>query len=176
MGMTQIGDKVDAGVADVSERFLRKMTRRSALRNSLLGGVVTVAGLAVGEGVAKGCVTESGCSCGPTVRCGTYGHSCPSDGCPSGMDICKNGSSYYCSCNQGHYNVQGYCCEYACGYWITCTGLCKGYGFRICYDCHGGGLGCSHWCTCLSEILCCQCTSAKDFHKEQARIQAKLGT
>jgi hypothetical protein len=169
--MRQLAQKMDVGVANVSERFMRKVSRRAALRTGVLSGVTTIAALAAGEGVAKACKTESGCNCGPTYRCDHWGWGCPQNGCPSGMSICKNGSSYSCSCDNGGYNVQGYCCEYACGYWITCTGQGKGYGFQICYDCKGHG--CEYWCTCLSVCQCCQCTNAREFRKVQAQIQAR---
>lgn len=163
-----LGDGVDTHVADVSERFIRRVSRREALRTGVLGGVGTIAALAVGAKPARANTT---CHCGPTSRCGTYGHSCPSNGCPSGMKLCKN-SGASCSCLAGGYNRQGYCCEYSSGYWIACTGFCAGYGYKVCYDCKG--YGCDQWCTCLSDVLCCGCTTPAEVEAEYARQEAVI--
>jgi hypothetical protein len=162
-----VGSRLDDQVAGIAERVVRRISRRDALRTSMLGGAGAVAALAIGERPAS--ATTANCYCGPTYRCGYWGHPCPHHGCPSRYRLCKNDGSY-CSCAAGHTNVQGYCCEYASGYWVACGGLCGGYGYRLCYDCKW--IHCGHWCTCLSALNCCHCTSPEDFHKEQARQQA----
>lgn len=89
------------------------------------------------------------------------------NGCPSGMYLCKN--SGYCSCVEGRYNTQGYCCEYSSGYWTTCSGICGRYGYKVCYDC--AGHGCQYWCTCLSgEDFCCQCATPEDVVQQMAQV------
>jgi hypothetical protein len=46
-----------------------------------------------------------------------------------------------------------------------------GYGYRVCYDCIGKS-GCSDWCTCQSQCLCCECQTMADLRAEQHRQQA----
>jgi hypothetical protein len=163
MAPTDIGDKLDAGVANFAERLTRRMSRRDAVRTGILGGIAGMASLTLGAKPAQAVI----CECGPTYRCGHYGWPCPSSGCPSGMALCKEGGS--CSCNAGTYNQQGYCCTYSAGYWVACSGLCKGMGYKLCYDCKGHG--CDRWCTCLSSTICCSCTSAADVREEHKRLQ-----
>jgi len=163
-----LGDKIDTGVARVAERIARTMTRRDALRRGVLGGITGMAALAVGARPAMA-VT---CTCGPTYNCAHWGASCTCCGCPSGYVLCKNDGSY-CSCSGGHYNSQGYCCEYSSGYWVACNGICCGSGcngYRLCYDCKAST--CQEWCTCLSQEFCCQCATPEEVAKEQARTQA----
>lgn len=163
-----VGNKLDDQVAGIAERLVRRLSRRDALRTGVLGGAGAVAALAIGERPAS--ATPRGCYCGPTYHCHHWGNSCPDHGCPrDGFVLCKNDGSY-CSCRGGGHNTQGYCCEYASGYWVACSGLCKGYGYRLCYDCKRAS--CTYWCTCVSAINCCNCTGPEDFRKEQARVQA----
>ena len=162
-----VGEKLDGHVAGIAERVVRTISRRDALRTGVLGGAGAVAALTVGERPASG---ATGCYCGPTYRCGHWGNPCPQHGCPTyGFVLCKNDGSY-CSCRGGGRNSQGYCCEYASGYWVACTGLGRGYGYKLCFDCKRNS--CYFWCTCLSATKCRYCTSPADFHKEQARTQA----
>lgn len=163
-----VGTKLDGQVAGIAERLVRRISRRDALRNGVLGGAGAVAAFAVGERPAS--AERARCYCGPTYHCGHWGNHCPEHGCPSdGFVLCKNDGSY-CSCRGGGTNTQGYCCEYASGYWVACGGLCNGYGYRLCFDCKR--TYCTYWCTCLSAVKCCGCTTPEDFHKEQARLQA----
>jgi hypothetical protein len=169
MKRKHLGDQIDARVAAVAERIIRTMTRRDALRTAVLGGTAGIAALALGQRPALA-VT---CYCGPTIPCARYHHTCPSAaGCPPGYIACKNSSSAYCSCDQGHYNWQGYCCEWASGNWIACSGLGDGYGYKVCSDCLGPARECTYWCTCLSSCICCDCKNEKDVRAEQERLAA----
>lgn len=166
-----MADRFDAGVGNAVERMARRLSRRDALRTAVLGGAASVAALTLGQKPALA-VT---CECGPTDRCSHYNRTCPSSpGCPEHYIRCKNKSSNYCSCDQGHYNWQGYCCEYSGGTWIACTGLGSGHGYKVCTDCLGPrpGKHCRDWCTCLSACVCCSCTTAKDVRGEQKRLAA----
>jgi hypothetical protein len=164
-----MGDKFDARVGNIAERINRRMTRRDALRTAVLGGAASIAALTLGQKPALA-VT---CECGPTLHCAHYGHKCPTgSGCPSGYILCKNSSSAYCSCDQGHYNWQGYCCEYSSGTWIACSGLGNGHGYEVCSDCLGPKRECTYWCTCLSECICCDCNNSEDVRAEHKRISA----
>lgn len=171
MTSTQLMDKVDTGVATVAERIVRKMTRRDVVRRGVLGAGTALAALAVGVRPSK--AETMTCTCGPTYRCDHWGWTCRTDGCPPGMYLCQNNSSNYCSCVNGHYNTQGYCCAYSTGYWVACNGICCGNGgcngYRLCYDCTGNG--CDHWCTCLGSLQCCQCATPEDAHEEQVRFE-----
>jgi hypothetical protein len=182
MTWKQLGGQLDATVSMTAERTMRRLTRRDALRAAIVSGVAGIAAVTLGQSPAWASTPScSSCPstgldrycCGPTYRCGHYGATCPSAGCPSGYSLCKNSSTAYCSCAQKHYNSQGYCCVYSSGSWIACNGAGKfGNGYYICYDCKGGPGGCNEWCTCLSACFCCNCTTPADVRAEQRRIQA----
>jgi hypothetical protein len=165
-----MGERIDAGVGGAVEKMARRLSRRDAMRTAVIGGAAGVAALALGQRPALA-VT---CDCGPTVHCSHYkNRHCPSGaGCPTGYTLCKNSSSAYCSCEQGHYNWQGFCCEWSAGSWIACSGLGKGHGYEVCSDCLGPGGECTYWCTCLSSCICCDCTTAKDVKEEHKRLMA----
>lgn len=164
-----MSERLDTGVGNVVEKMARRLTRRDALRTAVLGGATGLAALTLGQKPALA-VT---CECGPTLHCSHYHHTCPSgSGCPSGYILCKNSSSAYCSCDEGHYNWQGYCCEYSSGTWIACSGLGKGHGYEVCSDCLGPERECTYWCTCLSSCICCDCKTASDVRREHERISA----
>jgi len=172
----QLGQKLDSRVARLSEGLARRISRRDALRTAIVGGATSIAALSLGQRPAL----AQACECGPTYRCGHYGHPCGAYGCPSGYELCKNQSEFYCTCGRRHYNRQGYCCEYTGGRWVACTGLGKGHGYKMCYDCidHGhrnANNRCTDWCTCLTECICCQCTSAEQVRSELSRIQQLAG-
>jgi hypothetical protein len=171
MTSTQLGGKLDTGVATVAERIVRKMTRRDVVQRGVLGVGTVLAALTVGVRPSK--AQTLSCSCGPTVRCDTYGWPCQTDGCPSGMYLCQNTQSNSCSCINHNYNVQGFCCLYGSGWWIACNGICCGNGgcngYRLCYDCLGHG--CDHWCTCLGSVQCCECATPEDARREQGRFE-----
>lgn len=170
MGWSRIGDKLDGSVGRAAEKVNRRVSRRDALRTAVLGGATGFAALTLGQKPAL----AQACDCGPTPRCDNYGvHApCPTTpGCPDGFKLCKNKSNRHCSCDQGHFNTFGSCCEWSSGTWIACTGLGNGMGYEVCSDCVGPN-GCGHWCTCLSQCVCCDCTSPEDVRREQKRISA----
>ncbi|HEY3907525.1 MAG TPA: hypothetical protein VGM14_26710 [Streptosporangiaceae bacterium] len=140
----------------IAERVARRMNRRDALRRVIVGGTTGLAALALGNSPAQ----ASTCHCGPTRRC----EKCPAVGCPHGYHLCKGSFTSNC------FNSQGYRCEWPAGNWIACTGLGKGLGYKVCYDCIGPG-GCEAWCTCLTACICCHCASPADIRAEQQRLQ-----
>jgi hypothetical protein len=156
MSWRQAGERFDARIGDLTERAVRRVNRRNALRGVVLGGTAGLAALAIGERPAQ----AADCQCGPTKRCS----GCPDIACPDGYGLCKGSPTSSC------FNSQGYRCEWPQGTWIACMGLGKGYGYRVCYDCIGPG-GCEDWCTCLSECICCKCRTVTDVRAEQHRIQ-----
>jgi|SRR5215469_8325433 len=169
MSWSGLGDKFDRSVGRVTERVNRRLTRRDALRTAVLGGAASVAAVTLGQKPAL----AVDCQCGPTPRCNRYDSSpCPkTPGCPTGFKLCKNRSDQFCSCINGHGNTAGSCCLWSSGNWIACTGLGSGHGYKVCSDCvrHNG---CSRWCTCLSNCVCCTCTTAEDIRREQLRLSA----
>jgi hypothetical protein len=151
---------LDDRIAAVTERVARTVSRRDALRRVVVGGTTGLAALAIGSSPALA-VT---CVCGPTRRCSN----CPAVGCPPRHHLCKGSFTSKC------FNDQGYRCEWPSGSWIACTGLGKGLGYKVCYDCIGPG-GCRKWCTCLSACICCGCASPADIRAEQHRLQHAYG-
>jgi len=139
------------------EQVARKLNRRDALRRAVVGGTTGLAAVALGTSPAQ----AAGCYCGPTRRCGN----CPAIGCPRGQHLCTSHFD-----NGSCFNYQGYRCEWPQGSWIACMNLGKGLGYRVCYDCIGKA-GCTDWCTCLSECICCHCASPADVRAEQRRLQ-----
>jgi hypothetical protein len=156
MSLRKPGARDQAG--GLSEQVARRVNRRDALRRAVLGGTTGLAALALGTSPAQ----AAGCWCGPTRRCG----SCPEVGCPPGHQLC---TSKIANC----VNTQGFPCEWPSGSWIACVNLGKGMGYKVCYDCIGAS-GCEHWCTCLSECICCHCASPADIRAEQKRLQHAL--
>ncbi len=140
----------------LSEQVARRVNRRDALRRVVLAGATGLAALAIGQNPAQAAT----CACGPTRRCSR----CPEVGCPRGRHLCKGSFTSNC------FNYQGYRCEWPQGTWIACMGLGKGLGYKVCYDCVGAS-GCRDWCTCLSECICCGCSTAADVRAEQRRLR-----
>ncbi len=151
------GRSLDERIGSVTERVARTVNRRDALRRAIIGGTTGLAALAVGASPAR---AAAACDCGPTRRCSN----CPGAGCPPRHHLCKGSFTSHC------FNVQGYRCEWPSGSWIACMNLGQGLGYKVCYDCIGA-TGCRHWCTCLSECICCHCTSPADIRAEQRRLQ-----
>jgi hypothetical protein len=159
MGWTRWGERLDARIGEVAERAARRLSRRDALRGTVMSGTAGLAALSLGE---KPSLAEPEfCWCGPTRRCAR----CPGTGCPRGYHLCRG--SFRSKC----FNRQGFRCEWPAGRWIACMNLGRGYGYKVCYDCIGSG-GCRDWCTCLSKCVCCGCTTVADLRAEQHRLQA----
>ena len=151
---------MDDAIGELAERVARKVNRRDALRRVVVGGTTGLAALALGTSPAQ----AAGCYCGPTRRCG----GCPHVGCPPGHHLCKSSFA-----GGECVNTQGFRCEWPAGSWIACVNLGKGMGYKVCYDCVGAG-GCTDWCTCLSDCICCHCASPADIRAEQKRLQHTL--
>jgi hypothetical protein len=160
MALRRLGATFDTRIGLMTERATRLMSRRNVLRTAVVGGAASIAAISIGETPADALEAHCARNCGPTPRC----TGCPNTGCPSGYSLCKGSPTGNC------FNNQGYRCEWPAGQWIACTGLGKGHGYKICKDCIGPG-GCPDWCTCLNHCVCCRCTTAADFKKEQQRIQ-----
>jgi hypothetical protein len=163
--LKHLGSQFDERISDIAERTTRRVSRRNALRAAVVGGTIGMAQLAMGQtpALADACTNN----CGPTRRCS----GCPAAGCPSGYSLCYGSGSSNC------FNDQGYRCEWPAGEWTACTGLGRfGHGIEICYDCIHGSTGsdaaCDGWCTCLSQCICCNCTSPADVKAEQRRLQS----
>lgn len=150
---------VDERIGLVTERVVRKVNRRDVVRRMIVGGTTGLAALAVGARPAL----AASCDCGPTRRCAD----CPGAGCPPHHHLCKGSFTSNC------FNRQGYRCEWPSGSWIACMNLGKGLGYKVCYDCIGHG-GCKDWCTCLSECICCGCSTPADIKAEQRRLAHEL--
>jgi hypothetical protein len=157
MSLTAAGRRLDTRIAAMAERTIRRISRRDALRGTVVSGTAALAALSLGERPAL----AENCACGPTRRCA----GCRGVGCPAGYSLCKGSSSSDC------FNKQGYRCEWPNGTWIACMNAGRGYGYKVCYDCKNHN-GCKDWCTCLSECICCKCASVADIRAEQHRIQA----
>jgi hypothetical protein len=165
MTRKQLGESFDTRVARVAEWAARRVSRRNALRTVILGGAIGVSELAVGQSPAWADACTS--NCGPTRRCS----GCHPYRCPTGYSLCHGSFTSNC------FNNQGYRCEWPAGEWVACTGLGKHHhGIRICLDCiHGktsSDAACDGWCTCLTECLCCHCTTAADVKAEQQRMMS----
>jgi hypothetical protein len=161
MTWRQLGSAFDARISQMTERATRRMSRRNVLRTAFVGGAASIAAISIGETPALALDSQCAANCGPTRRCTAE---CHRHGCPNGYMRCKGSFTSNC------FNNQGYRCEWPTGQWIACTGLGHGNGYKICKDCIGPG-GCPDWCTCLTTCLCCHCTTAADFKKEQQRVQ-----
>jgi hypothetical protein len=158
MAWRQFGSSFDARISQMTERATRRMSRRNVLRTVFVGGAAGIAAISIGEPPAF--ADDCNRHCGPTRRCGR----CRPTECPHGYVLCKGSFTSDC------FNNEGYRCEWPHGYWIACTGLGHGYGYRICKDCifrHR----CHDWCTCLTDCVCCGCRTAEDFKQEQLQIQ-----
>ena len=163
MSRSRTGASMDERIGALTERIVRRVSRRDALRRVIVGGTTGIAALAIGASPAQ----ATYCNCGPTKRCG----GCPDVGCPPGHHLCKGSFTSNC------FNSQRYRCEWPAGSWIACMSLGKGLGYKVCYDCIGSS-GCEGWCTCLSDCICCGCSTPAHVRGEQRRLQhehAELG-
>jgi hypothetical protein len=163
MARRQFSSGFDAKISQVTERAIRRMSRRNILRTVFVSGAASIAAISVGEtpALADDCTRH----CGPTSRC----RHCRPTECPHGYVLCKG--SFVSDC----FNHQGYRCEWPAGLWIACTGLGHGYGYKICKDCIFRDR-CNDWCTCLTDCICCGCRNAADFKEEQYRLQVLLSS
>jgi hypothetical protein len=90
--------------------------------------------------------------------------------CPSGRKKKKCPGAYQrCRAVDGVPDCPG--CVYEAGWWVSCTGLGEGMGYRICIDCWVPG-DCTTTCGCRSKVICGHCTTAADVKREMALAMA----
>lgn len=143
-------------VSLLTKGLARRLSRREALMRGLRGVAVVSAGVAGGTILTAEQAKAVTCTCGPPNN--KYCSGCPSNGCPSGYDVCYSNQG----CSQ---------CIYASGSWVSCTGLGDcGYGYKRCYDCRKHATtGCTSTCGCLTGILCGFCCSPAEVKAFMAR-------
>lgn len=168
MTWKEFGAGFDARVGSMAERATRILTRRAALRAGMVTGAAGVAAITLGESPALALKYSPGC--GPTVRC----RGCHAQGCPTGYELCLE--KYDCFHKLSNKRPHCCFCEWPQGKWIAAEHLGKfGHGIQICYDCvkppHHAAQ-CAHWCTCLGECICCNCTTTADVRAEMSRLGA----
>ncbi len=82
------GTSLDERIAAITERVVRRVSRRDALRRVVVGGSAGIAALAIGATPALAAT----CDCGPTRRCSR----CPEVGCPPKHHLCKGSFTGNC--------------------------------------------------------------------------------
>lgn len=159
-GWRGIGREVDARIGRMTEKAVRVVSRRAALRTAILTGAAAAGAVALGQRPAFAAVR---CPerCGPSPLCS---HGCPALGCPRHHRLCKH-PPYSC----------GGLCVWSTGTWVHCTGYGKcGQGFTLCQDCKP-----SHSCDiciCVSGVVCKDCCTAADVHAEREKMLDVIAT
>lgn len=149
---------------DPATSIARSISRRRFLDRSLRGLTAGAVGLFATGSLFSGSArasTECICAAPRGVKC---------TDCPSGRKRkkCPEGHTR-CVTVDGEPQCPG--CVYENGWWVSCTGLGEGYGYRICIDCWVRG-DCDTTCGCRSKIICRQCESAADVKAEMALASA----
>jgi hypothetical protein len=160
---------LDRQISIWSESVVRAISRRRFVNKAVKSTFAILAGLAAGTWVGVKDAFAVTCTCdwydgSSNANCPKHPgcNSSPPSSCPSGCSLCT--SSDYCLDSKGYY------CNYSGGYWISCTGLGQGGGFKYCLDCKCPN--CSYVCTCLSECICCNCSKPAQVEAEMHRLQA----
>ena len=156
-------EKFDRQIGVLTESLARKLDRREMIATSVKGLFATVTATALVQLTDLGNAFAKSCSCGANpVPCTEQGRICPATpGCPSNCVICVP-----TDCN-------GLCTTHATGQWVACSGLGKhGNGYKVCTDCTCGGCLSSQKCTCLSQCVCCHCSTSQDVKREMQRLAA----
>jgi hypothetical protein len=135
--------ELDKQINLLAESTARKLTRRRALTKGVKSAFAVMAGLAGGVGLAiKEAEAVCTCTWAQGRRCSQT--SCPQlGGCPTNYSRCT--SADWCS---------GWC-PYPNGYWVSCSGLGAGNGYKLCTDCKANIRQCDYLCTCLSDCIHC---------------------
>lgn len=145
---------------DPATRIARSISRRKFLDRSLKGFTAGAVGLFAG-GSFFTAVARAGEDCDCHSPRGVDCVDCPSgrrkQKCPHGYDKCQT--------IDGVQECPG--CVYETGWWVQCTGLGEGFGYRICSDCVIPG-DCETTCGCRSKVICKHCTSPADVRAEMA--------
>jgi hypothetical protein len=148
------------GGEDAASRFARTISRRKFLDRSLRGVTTAAVGL-----FATGTIFSDAARAGEDCPCSApHGVTCPN--CPPGRKAKKCPDGYQrCRTVDGVQQCPG--CIYESGFWVSCTGLGEGFGYKICIDCVIPG-DCDSSCGCRSSVICRHCTSAADVKAEMA--------
>lgn len=151
------GRRFDSAVGGATEHLARRITRRDALRTTVLSTAAVAGSVALGRRPAFASVTCPD-PCGPSPFCTSLGLTCPNTGCPSGRTLCTKKTGFRCTC------------EWATGSWVHCQGYGNcGNGYTLCQDCIPSS-SCSI-CICISGVICGQCCSPADVLNEHRKIE-----
>lgn len=145
---------------DPASRLARAVSRRKFLDRSLKTISAGAIGLFATGSIFTGAAQAGGqCSC-------SYPRGVECTDCPPGRRKKKCPDRYRrCKTVDGVQECPG--CIYENGWWVSCTGLGEGYGFKTCTDCWVEG-DCNTTCGCKSKIICRTCESAADVKAEMA--------
>ena len=158
MSMTRPGE-------DPATTVARSISRRRFLDRSLRGITTGAIGLFAGGSIFSAAAKAGGVECPCSVLKGRWCTDCPSGRgrkkCPDGYQRCKTVDG----------DPQCPYCVYETGYWVSCTGLGEGYGYKICIDCWVPG-DCETGCSCRSRTICKHCSSAADVKAEMALVMS----
>jgi hypothetical protein len=145
----------DKKIGHLLDDVSRRVGRRKLLTNGLKGVAAAVAGLTVGTLPSRAFAHEGHpyCHYPGAGHCSNIGKSCPSNGCPSGCNICVL--------------ADGCGCPYTSGAWTTSQscGLC-GFGYYLCWDCRC--TSCSNKCGCKSSCRCSGCCRVEEVKRDMA--------
>ena len=147
---------------DPAARVARSISRRKFLDRSLRGLTTGAVGVFAG-----GSIFSSVARAGDSDKClcssprGVVCTDCPPG---RGPKKCPDGHKR-CQTIDGVPECVG--CVYETGWWVSCTGLGEGFGYRICIDCWIPR-DCETTCGCRSAVICRHCSSAADVKAEMA--------
>jgi hypothetical protein len=157
-------EEMDKYISSLSESVARSMDRRQILKKGIKGVFAATAGMALGQFANIKNAFAVTCTC--NWAGGSGNANCPkSSGCPLGSSAgCPTGYSV-CTSSSGC----GTICNWPGGRWVSCTGLgTHGHGYKLCTDCNNSG--CADVCTCLSGIICYNCSTQKEVEEEMRRL------
>ena len=146
---------------DPAAKVARAISRRKFLDRSLRGITTGAVGLFAGGSIFSNVARASGEECMCHSPRGVVCTDCPSG---KGPKKCPP-NHLRCRTIDGVQQCPG--CVYESGWWVSCTGLGEGFGYRICIDCWIPG-DCDTTCGCRSKVICRFCTSAADVKAEMA--------
>lgn len=144
---------------DSAAKVARALSRRKFLDRSLRGMTAGAVGI-FASGSIFGATAKAGDECFCSAPRGVFCTDCPpgrKKKCPAGMRRCVT--------VDGVQQCPG--CIYESGWWVSCTGLGDGMGYKICTDCWVKG-DCNTTCGCKSKVICRHCRTADDVKQEMA--------
>ena len=146
---------------DPATAIARTLSRRRFLDRSLRGITAGAVSVFAGGSIFSAAARAGGDECFCASPRGVVCTDCPPGRnrkkCPDGHRRCRT--------VDGVAQCSG--CIYDTGWWVSCTGLGEGFGYRICIDCWQPG-DCDTTCGCRSAVICGKCTSAADVKTEMA--------